>query len=250
MEKKILVVDDELRMREMFYDLLSRKGYKILTAPGAGEAIEIVRQENPDLVLIDIKMPNIDGIETLKKIREFDARIRIVMLTGMDDVELEKQARLIGASGFLRKELDLSLITKPVDGILAEIKEVSAAEAKKILIVDDNLQIRSFLERFLIKKGFYALSAASGEEALEKIKTAKPIIVLLDIKMPGMDGLMTLKRIKEINEDIGVIMITGVEDEDIGEVALKSGAYDYITKPLDLDYLEMCLLTKILLLSA
>ncbi|MDP3732076.1 MAG: response regulator [Candidatus Omnitrophota bacterium] len=121
---------------------------------------------------------------------------------------------------------------------------------KKILVVDDDLQIRSLLEKFLIKKGFYALSAASGEEALEKIKTAKPIIVLLDIKMPGMDGLMTLKRIKEINEDIGVIMITGVEDEDIGEVALKSGAYDYITKPLDLDYLEMCLLTKILLLSA
>lgn len=250
MEKKILVVDDELRMREMLYDLLSRKGYKILTAPGAGEAIEIVRQENPDLVLLDIKMPKIDGIETLKKIRELDARIRIVMLTGMDDLELEKQARLIGASGFLRKELDLALITKAVDEILAERKEVSAAEAKKILIVDDNLQIRSLLEKFLIKKGFHALTAASGEEALEKIKTAKPIIVLLDIKMPGMDGLMTLKRIKEINEDIGVIMITGVEDENIGEVALKSGAYDYITKPLDLDYLEMCLLTKILLLSA
>lgn len=250
MEKKILVVDDELRMREMLYDLLSRKGYKMFTAPGGGEAIEIVRQENPDLVLLDIKMPNIDGIETLKKIREFDTKTRIVMLTGVDDVELEKQARMIGASGFLRKELDLALITKAVDEILAERKEGSAAEAKKILIVDDNLQIRSLLERFLIKKGFYALTAASGEEALEKIKTAKPLIVLLDIKMPGMDGLMTLKRIKEINEDIGVIMITGVEDENIGEEALKLGAYDYITKPLDLDYLEMCLLTKILLLSA
>lgn len=250
MEKKILVVDDELQIREMLYDLLSRKGYKIITASGGGEAIEIMRQENPDLVLLDIKMPEIDGIETLKKIREFDTKTRIVMLTGMDDVELEKQARLIGASGFLRKELDIALITKAVDEVLTERKGVSAAEAKKILIVDDNLQVRSFMERFLIKKGFDALTAASGEEALEKIKTAKPLIVLLDIKMPGMDGLMTLKRIKEINKGIGVIMITGVEDKNIGEEALKSGAYDYITKPLDLDYLEMCLITKILLLSA
>jgi len=68
--------------------------------------------------------------------------------------------------------------------------------------------------------------------------------------MPGMDGLMTLKRIKENNEGIGVIMINGLEDKNIGEETLKLGAYDYIAKPFDLDYLEMCLVTKILLLSA
>lgn len=250
MEKKILVVDDDLRIREMLYDLLSRKGYKALTAPGAEEAIGIFRQENPDLVLLDIKMPKIGGIETLKKIKEINAASRVIMLTGMYDIELEKQARLIGASGFLRKELGLALIVKAVDEILAERREGRADEAKKILIVDDNLEIRSLLERFLIKKGFCALTAASGEEALEKIKDAKPVIVLLDIKMPGMDGLMTLKRIKEINGNVGVIMITGFGDENISQEAMKLGAYDYITKPLDLDYLEMCLITKIILLSA
>ena len=82
------------------------------------------------------------------------------------------------------------------------------------------------------------------------MKAEKPAIVLLDVKMPGMDGLVTLKKIKEIDESIGVIMITGVENENIANEAMKSGAYDYIIKPIDLDRLEVCLLTKILLLSS
>jgi len=82
------------------------------------------------------------------------------------------------------------------------------------------------------------------------VKAEKPAIVLLDVKMPGMDGLVTLKKIKEIDERIGVIMITGAEDESIANEAMKSGAYDYIIKPIDLDRLEVCLLTKILLLSS
>jgi len=250
MEKKILIVDDDLRIREMLYNLLSKKGYKVLTAPSGEEALNMTRQEKPDLVLLDIKMPKMDGIETLRKIRDFDSGIKIVMLTGMDSIELERQARSAGASGFLRKELDLVLIVKAVDEILADRKKAPAAKAKTILIVDDDPRIRSLLEKFLVKKGFFALTAASGEEALEKMKTVKPVMALLDITMPGMDGLMTLKRMKEIDENIGVIMITGVEDETIGEQALKAGAYDYITKPLDLDYLEMSVLTKILLLSA
>ena len=120
---------------------------------------------------------------------------------------------------------------------------------KKILIVDDDPQICAQLKDFLIKKGFNPIIATSGEEALEKGKKEKPIIVLLEIKLPGMDGLMTLKRIREITEQIGIIIITGVRDENIAEEAIRLGAYSYITKPLDLDYLEMCLLTKILLLT-
>ncbi|MDP3732546.1 MAG: response regulator [Candidatus Omnitrophota bacterium] len=120
---------------------------------------------------------------------------------------------------------------------------------KKILVVDDDQIVCEFLERFLTKRGFSASVANSGEEALEKIKNDAPAIVLLDIKMPGMDGLTTLKKIRAINKRLGVIIITGVGEEEIAKEAMNSGAYDYITKPLDLDYLDTCLITKILLLS-
>ena len=71
----------------------------------------------------------------------------------------------------------------------------------------------------------------------------KPAMVLLDVNMPGMNGLLALKKIKEIDDRIGVIMITGVEDEAIAKQAMKLGALDYILKPIEFEYLEMCLLT-------
>jgi len=245
MEKKILIVDDELGIRELFYDLFSRKGYKTLTAPGGEGAIEIVNKEKPDLVLLDIKMPKLDGIETLKKIRKFDSKIKVVMLTALEHADLERQARLSGASGFLRKSLALDVISRAVDEILEE--KPASSRNKNILVVDDAPGVCALIKDFLIKKDFNPVIATGAEEALEKVKRDKPAIVLLDINMPGMDGLVALKRIKEIDQSIGIIMITGVEDENIADEAMRLGAYDYIIKPVDLNYLEMCLLTKILL---
>lgn len=245
-----MLVDDDLRVREMFYNLFSRKGYKVFTAAAAQEGIELINQVNPDLVLMDIKMPKMDGIQALKKIREMGVTTRVVMLSAAGEVEAEREARVFGASGFLRKALDVDIIAKAVDEILKERPDSGKEENRKILIVDDDLRIREILEKFLAKKGFEPITAASGEEALEKMAKEGPIAVLSDIKMPGMDGIMLLKKIREISEGIGVIMITGVGDEDMARQAIELGAYDYIVKPLDFDYLEMCLFTKILLLSA
>lgn len=250
MEKKILLVDDDLHAREMFYDLFSRKGYKVFTAAGAQEGIELIHQVSPDLVLMDIKMSKKDGIQALKKIRETDIKTKVVMLTAADEENVEREARAYGASGFLKKALGIDIILKAVDGILEGRPGPGKEENRKILIVDDEPRIREILEKFLAKKGFPSITAASGEEALEKIVKEDPRAVLSDIKMPGMDGMILLKRIREINKGIGVIMITAVGDEDIAHQAMESGAYDYIVKPLDLDYLEMCLLAKILLSGA
>ncbi len=249
MKKKILLVDDDLQMREMLYNLLTRKGCRVFTSSGAREAVEIIKKQNPDLVLLDAKMPHMSGIEVLKKIRRHNKKIKIVMLTAMDDMDLEKQARLHGASGFLKKQLDVDMILKSVDEILGE-RPPSEDGNKPILVVDDDARIRTLLVKFLKKRGFLAHAADSGESALEIVKREPPIVVLLDIKMPGMDGLVTLKKIKEIDAEMGVIMITGVNDQTTAEEAMKLGAYDYIIKPLDLDYLEMCLVTKIFLLKA
>lgn len=249
MEKKILLVDDELKIREMFYELFSLRGYKIITAPGGEEGIEILKKEKVDLVLLDIKMETIDGIETLKRIRGFDSRTKIIMLTALEDTELDKQARLNGATGLMRKSWGILTIAKIVSSLLDEKLEFSE-DKKRILIVDDEPEVCSLLKDFLTKKGFKPTIAISGEEALEKVKQDNPVIVLLDINMPGMDGLMTLKKIKEIGEHIGIIVITGMADANIAEQAIKLGVYDYIVKPVNLNYLEFCLISKIILSNA
>lgn len=246
MEKKILLVDDELKIREMFYDLFSLRGYKIITAPSGEEGIEILKKEKVDLVLLDIKMQGMDGIDTLRRVREFDTKTRIIMLTALEDSELDRQARLNGATGLMRKSWGILTISKIVSSLLEDKLEFSE-DKKRILVADDEPEICSLLKDFLAKKGFNPIIAISGEEAIEKIKQENPIIVLLDINMPGMDGLMTIKKIKEIGEHVGIIVVTGSADTNLADQAIKLGVYDYIVKPVNFNYLEFCLVSKIIL---
>ncbi len=109
---------------------------------------------------------------------------------------------------------------------------------QKILVVDDEHDVCDFVKNFFQERGFEVFTALSGEEALEVTKKENPGIVLLDIKMKGMNGIATLKHLKELNKGLKVIMVTALDDQDKMDEARKLGACDDITKPLVLDYLE------------
>ena len=115
----------------------------------------------------------------------------------------------------------------------------------RILVVDDEVEVCSALKEFLEYKGYEVETALNGETALETVVRWQPHIVLLDIIMPGLSGVEVLHRLCRDHPDIGVIMITAVTDEALGNDTLKNGADDYITKPVDLDYLESVLMVKI-----
>ena len=115
----------------------------------------------------------------------------------------------------------------------------------RILVVDDEPDAVELLRDFLTGKGYEVSTAASGEEALKKVKKERPHLILLDIRMPGMNGLEVLRRVRQIDQEVGVIIVTAVNEEDTGREALKLGAFDFIVKPLNLEYLERSLWTKI-----
>jgi DNA-binding response OmpR family regulator len=117
---------------------------------------------------------------------------------------------------------------------------------KKILVVDDEIAICNLLKDFLAAKGYEVYTALDGRTAITKLKKDRPHIVLLDIMMPGMDGIETLRAIKKINPRVVVIMITAIADNELGLRTLKLGAYDYICKPFDLTYLEDVLTVKMI----
>lgn len=120
----------------------------------------------------------------------------------------------------------------------------------KILVVDDDKSVRYFLDLFLKKKGYQNVqSVETGQEALDIIKKEEVNLVLLDVRLPDLNGVEVLRRIKQINEQIPVIMITAYPEEEKAKEAIKEGAYDYIVKPFDLYYLELILLTKIIQLT-
>jgi len=114
----------------------------------------------------------------------------------------------------------------------------------KILTVDDQMGIDSFFYEFFTARNYEVFNATSGKEALRIVQKENPRIVLLDINMGGMDGIETLKKIKELNKETIVIMVTGVKDDDVMQKAKELGADDYITKPLSLEYLDKVVLLK------
>lgn len=109
---------------------------------------------------------------------------------------------------------------------------------RKILIVDDESDICDFVKAFFTDRGYNVLTALSGEDAISIAKAENPELVLLDIKMKGMDGIAALKHLRTMNRDQKVIMVTALDDQDKMDEASRLGACDYVTKPLMLDYLE------------
>ena len=116
---------------------------------------------------------------------------------------------------------------------------------KKMLVVDDEHEICDFLKVFFEERDFEVRTAHSGETALEEIEKVKPQVILLDVHMPGMDGMYALRQIKARYPLIKVIMVTALETREKIEEAIRLGADNYITKPLSLEYLEKDVQEKI-----
>lgn len=110
-----------------------------------------------------------------------------------------------------------------------------------ILVVDDERDVCDFFQDTLPEEGYRVLTALNGKDALALVRKERPDMVLLDIKMPGLDGIEVLERIKKIDESIAVVMITGYGDLKTAREAMRLGAFDYVTKPFSLDFIKAVL---------
>lgn len=108
----------------------------------------------------------------------------------------------------------------------------------RILVVDDEAPVRDVLSEYFTTQGYTVDVAPNGTEALAAVKRARPDLVLLDVRMPGIDGVEVLRRIREVEGGITVIMVTANEDVALARETLKLGAFDYVAKPFDFSYLD------------
>ena len=117
--------------------------------------------------------------------------------------------------------------------------------SRKILVVDDEISIGEIFRDYFSEEGYVVLLATDAPKALELVSIEHPDLVLLDIKLPGMDGLECLREIKKKLPDTVVVMLTGVQDEEVAKQAIRRGAYEYMTKPMDLQYFEKHILSRV-----
>jgi two-component system, sensor histidine kinase and response regulator len=253
---KALVVDDEPAVREVIVEYLEQRGYEVLEAGNGLEALLSVKRGRPSVVILDLGMPRLGGLEALKRIRAFDSSITTIVVTGESHAEIHRQARVLGAAAVLSKPIDLGQLEQVLEAlgvgpVLPGVDEErpsipeSASAAKgtscRVLVVDDDADVRATLQEMLVAKGYRAQSAADAADARRAISAEPPDVILLDIEMPGLSGTEALPAIRAVAPQAKIIMISGTIDVETAKRALALGAFDYVVKPMDLVYLDSCI---------
>ena len=225
---RVLVVDDNEEFCRNVDDILQLKDYEVVTANDGFKALELMEQNNFAVVLMDVKMPVMDGVETYKKVKEMAPDVPVIMVTAFSVEELIRDALREGAYGFLRKPLDFDklfeLMEKAINGML-------------ILVTDDDENLCANIEDTLTDKGYRVCTANDGETAIQRAWENNFDVMLIDLKLPFLSGLETYLSIRNIRPNVVAIIITGypVQMSDMVTKALQKGAYDCLEKPIDMD---------------
>lgn len=242
----LLVDDDELNLK-VLARRLSQEGFLVAMAASAPAALDIMDRQHFDLVLLDIDMPGMNGIELLKQIqnrRQAD-KTRVIMLSAHGDPATIKNCLGHGAADYLVKPFVMSLARSRIEQCLHATGKTSAADVgranggNRILIVDDDELSRRLLARQLTDKGFATLDEESGEQVLQRLANDPVDLVLLDIRMPQVSGIRLLKKIRSNpkTKHLPVIMVTAENNIDSKLACIESGADGYVTKPVDMSLL-------------
>ncbi len=247
---KILVVDDDIQIREFLRRALNSYGYEVTSVPSVAQALEIILHEPFELILLDLSLGDGSGLSVLKKIREYHAKIPIFIYSGAVTPEIEKEARLAGASEVLSKSIGIPQLAEQIKKFIQVKDRILRSpdpegREKCILIVDDEESVRGTLKNFFKNKGYKILEAENGEKALQFVDSEPVSVVLLDVHMPGMDGITTLQKLLERYPKLGIVMATGKHDDERVKKALELGAYGYVLKPFDFLYLDLVVMSKL-----
>ncbi len=225
-------MDDDEGVREFLALELKTYGLRILQAADGRKGLETARTEKPDAILLDVLMPNLDGWETLRALKQV-AETRSIPVVIVSVVENRAFGISLGAVEHLVKPVERPAL------LLALSKAGVLATRGHVLVVDDDADVRALLEQELVAAGYRARTAAGGAEALELLRRERPSAVLLDLMMPPPDGFEVIYRIRKdpLLRDLPVIVVTAKELSPVDEKTLNRSTLRVIRKSSDSEQL-------------
>jgi DNA-binding response OmpR family regulator len=249
-KENILIVEDEVALSSVLKTKLQKEGYEVDGAKDGEEGYEKIKQNKPDLILLDIVMPKMDGYRVLKKMREDNIRIPVIIISNSGQpVELEKTKKLGAVDHLIKTQFEpkevIDKVTNYLEGKKVQNKKRAGnkREEKKqsennkgirVLVVEDDSFLRDLITRELSKKGFTIFEAVDGEKALDRLENINPDIILLDIILPAIDGFEVLEKIREHKskniKEVPVLMLSNLGEKDDIKKAKELGANDYMIK--------------------
>ena len=227
---KILVVDDDRRMVKTICDILRVKGYDATAAYSGEEAVAQVKAADPGCVLMDIKMPGMSGVETLRLIKAAAPELPVVLMSAYATDEQAREAKRLGAFGVLTKPIDFQQVLTFLSLLRRE---------ESILVVDDDPAFSRTLKDILQARDYRVVTEADPGRVLGHMERDDQLVVVLDLKLGTASGLEVLKTIRGRYPDKPVVLVTGYRDEMAASIesSLGIGAYTCLYKPLAMDEL-------------
>ncbi len=274
---RLLIIDEDVASGRRLQEALEKGGYAVQVAADGANGLLTFRAHRPDLTLLGVRGTEGNGWRVLGRLRKEDPHARVALLGVGPSAEAEARAAEAGCAGYVAKGADPAVFLRRAELLVGSIlggggdgrfRFFPASEAGeddasgrvplrlpaesrgRIVVVDDEPVIRHVLTRFLTGKGFQVFAASNGEEALLLTRKERPHLMLLDLRMPGMDGLAVLKAVREADKELAVMMVTANNDLPTARQTMALGACDYIVKPFDLPYLETTVTAKLLTLRA
>jgi len=205
----VLVIDDDATQRDLMERFLAREGFVVQTASGGEEGLRLARQLRPLAITLDVMMPNMDGWSTLTALKA-DAELRdipVIMLTMVDD---KNRGYALGAADYATKPIDRARLTQILQ------KYVCPDPPCPVLLVEDDAVTRHMMRALLEREGWAVSEASNGREALLRVEENPPVVILLDLMMPEMDGFEFTANLQQ-NEKYRAIPIVVLTAKDLTE---------------------------------
>ncbi len=234
-KKRILIIEDEAGLLEMYRLYFERAGYKVETASNGHPGIELAIQEKPDIVLLDILMPNCSGWEVIKKLRKNPKtkNIPILVFSNLGQTEEIKKGLRLGADDYVVKtDLTPKELLAKVDRMVSYLKKKRPKYKKRVLIIEDEKDLANLYKMRLEKENFEVEIARNGAWGLRLAKVGDFNLILMDMVMPAMDGFEALKTLKEDprTSKIPIIVFSNSTQEEEIRKAMDMGAEKYFIK--------------------
>jgi hypothetical protein len=257
--KRLLLVEDDEAERKGVSELLGSEDIEIATAETGAAALSQLREQPPDCVVLDLKLPDMSGFEVLEKIRDDEelSDVPVVVFTGRElsadeDAKLRTMARSVVVKGVESPERLLDETSLFLHRIVADLPPAKQSMLQRlhssdedlmrraVLLVDDDTRNIFALSSVLERRGMEVLTATTGSEALAVLNSRTDVaIVLMDIMMPGMDGYETIQTIRATDRfrRLPILALTAKAMKGDREKCLEAGASDYLAKPVNIEQL-------------
>ncbi len=214
----ILLVDDNEKFLKSIAERTKLKGFNVFTASSGRQALDIAQKQPIHVAVVDQRMPDMEGLVVITKLKELAPDIQTILLTGHGDEKLREASEALNSTYFDKQDMSrfwAFLSNLPLGNI-------------NILLVDDNAKFLNTLAERIRLKGYEPYTALNGHEAIEITRTTKIHMAVVDQRMPDMDGLVVITKLKEIDADIKAVLLTGHGDEKLKEAteALNSSYFE------------------------